>query len=351
MKKVWIEGFLNVMFWILTAWLIIASFSIQSQELEFIDGEEVIKTVRNTSLSIQLLICIVISMLVFYGNLILFAKRTKGRDMLLTAVLSIGLFTVGVAFYHFAMIFFLKDRELPLPPGLKWGVFMFYYSVSVSYGIGKLWLETERQRQKITMEKTAAELTLLRNQLQPHFLFNVLNNLLSLVDQENNPRLADALDRLSGLLRYVVYDTTDFKVDIRKELDFIKNYSELQLMRFDKDEVDFSLDVVGIFDKQQVEPGIFIPFVENAFKYGVMPERRSPVTITFDLKDPGLVGFNIVNLIIPELQSYKTNGTGLRTTKERLSLIYPDRYQLKIEENEFFKVDLKIITDESNNSR
>ena len=170
-----------------------------------------------------------------------------------------------------------------------------------------------------------------------------------MIDQKQNPQLATSLDQLSGLLRYVVYDT-EGDVTVRKEIDFTRNFAELQLQRYEKDEIDFQLEIIGKNDQQKIEPGIFIPFVENVFKYGVEPEKKSKVKIVFDLTDPNTIIFETTNPIYPTLQQNKGNGSGISSTKARLKLVYPNSHKLAITENEVFKVCLEFKTDESNYS-
>lgn len=351
MKSHWLKSIVHVLFWVLSGWLITQSFSIQSQELEMVNGKEIIKTLRSATMMRQLLLCIGLSAVMFYANF-WNIQRVKGKVQVKNVVvLSLGLFVAFTSIYYLIEYLELFGSLLPLPSSILWGIFIFYFAVSVAYGIGILWLHTERQRQQITLDKTAAELTLLRNQLQPHFLFNVLNNLLSMVDQAKNPRLADSLDRLSGLLRYVVYDISDQRVPVQKEIDFIRNYAELQLLRFEKDEVDFELNLTGMYNEQLIEPGIFISFIENAFKYGTEPEQKSRIDANFDLSEPKKVFFSITNPIFRITEPNHHTGIGLVNTKERLALVYPDRHYLDIRENELFEVTLEINTDEGYNSR
>ncbi|MCB0753523.1 MAG: histidine kinase [Ignavibacteriae bacterium] len=196
--------------------------------------------------------------------------------------------------------------------------------------------------QKLLIEKKQTELNMLRNQLQPHFLFNALNNLMSLANSSKNVKLVNSFDKLSQLLRFVIEDNQTEKIAIDKEILFLKNYIDLQLLRFEEEEVQIQFKIIGKYNTQKVEPGLFIPFVENAFKYGTEPERTAVVEIEFDLTNEKEVQFKIKNKIL--IASKNNFGTGIETTRKRLELIYPNRHKLAITETKDFIVQLYINT-------
>ncbi len=350
MKKFGWEGLINVSFWILTAWLITSSFSIQSQEIEVVNGVEQIFIRRDSHLIRFLLVQIVICCIAFYLNFFLVKKLKNGLDLR-----QVGTRSLFILLMTWILVNAIGWSGLVLPHGLvpggiATGVVLFYYAISNAYGIGKLWLQTELQRQHLSLEKKEAELHLLRSRLQPHFLFNVLNNLLSMVDQQSNPQLAESISRLSDLLRYVVYDTDQPKVMIAKEILFIRNFAALQLLRFEKDEVRFSLEVEGSHVNQLIEPGIFVPFVENAFKYGTAPETQSSITIRVDVKKDDEVIFKIENPILSEPHQQDVGGSGLQATRERLQIAYPNRHTLNINQTDGFSVTLILQNDKNDHS-
>ena len=345
MNKKQFEIIANIFFWILTAWLISSSFSIVQHEIEIVNSVETITIKRNNQIIIQLLLLILISMVMFYFNLILILRLKKNKKLIHIISISLLTFLLAISFPYFlgSSIDYLNHPFLPTYITL--GIVTFYYTISTSYGIGKVWQYSENQRQKLILKNKQAELSLLRSQLHPHFLFNTLNNLLAIIDQKQNPILANSLDRLSGLLRYVVYDIAHGKVSVEKEIDFIKNYAELQSLRFEQDEVDFNLQILGKNNNQLIEPGIFIPVIENAFKYGIKLENKSSIKVKFDLTNKSVVAFSITNIIHQELKRLTGNASGIKQTKERLELVYPNKHKLKIHQNNLFIVELKIETD------
>jgi len=350
MRKKWFEIFVNLLFWVFTIWMITNSFSIEMQEIEIIDGVEKIIVKRNNVIFLKLLLICAISVFLFYTNFWNILQLAKEGKPSLVVLKSIALLLFAFVVYYILNLALFSSSERSLTMGFSWSVFIFYFTISVAYGISIIWKETERQKQQLALGKKQAELSLLRSQLHPHFLFNVLNNLLSMVDQKSNPMLAKSLDRLSGLLRYVVYDTVNNTVPVRKEIDFIKNFAELQALRFEQDEITFDLDITGTNDDQAIEPGIFIPFIENAFKYGMEPEKRSTIEVLFDLSLPDKIVFALKNPIHETMQNLKGNGTGIQSSKERLQLVYPNKHKIRITKTTYFIVEIEIETDESNHS-
>jgi hypothetical protein len=349
MKKNGIEIIINLLFWLLTSWLIINSFSIQSMEREIVNGNESLRVIRNYDFILQLSICIGISAGLFYSNFWNLLGLTRGEITSRLIMKTALLLFAGFFAYQLIDVLILPNIQT-LPLSIILGIIIFYYTISITYALSRAWINIKNQRQKLIFDKKQAELNLLRSQLHPHFLFNVLNNLLSMVDQKNAPLLANSLDRLSNLLRYIVYDTSNDKVSINSEIEFIRNYAELQLLRFEKDEVDFILNIKGTFNQQLIEPGIFISFIENAFKYGTEPELKSEIKVNFDISDDSKIQFSVVNTVLSSPMSISDGSTGIKLTEERLKLIYPGKYELKIDKNKYFKVELKIETNACDNS-
>ncbi len=340
---------LNLLFWLLSSWLITSSFSIASLELENINGVETVRVVRDYSLIRQLLACVGLSVLLFYANLwlLLRAQPQPGRPK--AALFSPMLLLLAIGLFVLLKIPDIYGAGLPLPNSLGIGLLSFYYAVSIAYGAGRAWLKADRQGRQMALDKKQAELNLLRNQLHPHFLFNALNNLLAMADQAKNPKFATALDTLSGLLRYVVYDVSESKVPVYKEIQFIRDFAGLQQLRFEPGELRFVLQCIGRYDQQAIEPGIFIPFIENAFKYGAEPETVSEIRVLFDLTQPDIIRFTVHNPIHPALQKQPGKGSGIQASRARLALVYPGRHWLAISQQAGFEVKLEIHTHESDN--
>ena len=344
MRKLWIESVLNVLFWLLSGWLIVSAFSIEVHEIEIINGEETVHIERSATMVVALLQLLAICLLLFYSNLFIIRSLQSQPRKTRVVVGAFLLFAASYVIHQVAELVTVPELASPLPMGLSTGLLLFYFSVSTAYGVGKVWVSGEHQRQQLALEKKQSELNLLRNQLQPHFLFNVLNGLLSMVDQRDNPQLAKSIGRLSGMLRYVVDETNAGSVPVEREINFLENYADLQLLRFGEGEVHFSLEVTGKYRDQPLEPGLFLPFLENAFRYGAEPESQSRIAVEVDVSEPHIVRFAVSNPVYPQLRTHRC-GTGITSVKRRLALVYPDRHELQIDEKDHFRVELKLQTD------
>ncbi len=338
----WIEIISNVLFWTISGSLIVSSFSIQGHEIEIIDGVETIQTIRDDNLIYQLLTCLSVAFILFYANLINVNQLGKGVPKNKTLFVSLSLLLLSSI-----VLVFIQQNILTytygLPSQISISILLFFFTISSSYGLLKVWIIMEQKQKNLALIAKQAELNLLRNQLQPHFLFNALNNLLAFVDQQKNPKMASSIEELSQLLRYVIEETKSEKVLLSKEIDFIRNYCHLQLLRFEDQEVDFKLKVNGEIDRLEVEPGLFIPFVENAFKYGTKPETNSFIEVLFSTINENEIIFSVKNTLFENSQEMGT-GTGITTVRDRLKIVYPNKHELNITtDNSSYLVKLKLM--------
>ena len=194
----------------------------------------------------------------------------------------------------------------------------------------KKWAEQRHINEALMKEKVAAELSLLKSQVQPHFIFNTLNNIYML-SLKNSPQTSDMIYRLSALLSYMLYDTKRQYIEIEKEIDYVKNYINLEKIRYGE-RLDVQLNVFNNVRGVMVTPLLFLPLVENAFKHGVSNAvDDSWIHIDISLKKKTLV-FKVENSVIKE--KYTSNdfgsGLGLENLKRRLEILYPNRHELKV---------------------
>ncbi len=193
----------------------------------------------------------------------------------------------------------------------------------------KKWAEQRHINEELMKEKVAAELSLLKSQVQPHFIFNTLNNIYML-SLKNSPQTSDMIYRLSALLSYMLYDTKRQYIEIEKEIDYVKNYINLEKIRYGE-RLDVQLNVFNNVRGVKVTPLLFLPLVENAFKHGVSNAvEDSWIHIDISLKRNILV-FKIENSVIKEknVSNGFGNGIGLENLKRRLEILYPNRHELK----------------------
>jgi len=350
MRFKWLGISLNILFWIITTWLIVSISSIESQEIEIINGEEIKHILRNKSLIYYFLLGQFFYLLLFYTQLYLIGQLGKTKAMKRFITRSILLTLLCLLLYYITARYLIFSRPLFIP-NISYGILFFYVAVAFGYGFIAMWISNEQDKKQLELIKNKAELNLLRSQLQPHFLFNTMNNLLAMVDQKNDPKLAQSIDKLSGLLRYVVYETKSDKVAISEEITFIQNFADLHLLRFEEGEIDFKFEVNGPFIDQKIEPGILLCYIENAFKHGVQPEESSFIHIRLSLSEENKIHFAIENSIPQTPRIEKEGGFGLASNQERLQLAYADKHQISISSHDNFCVELTIYSDEDNYSR
>ncbi len=200
------------------------------------------------------------------------------------------------------------------------------------------WRKNEDLRKKVENEKVSSELQFLKTQLNPHFLFNSLNAIYSL-SVKNSNRTSDAIISLSELMRYMLYEADNDMVPLNKELEYIKNYVQLQRLRL-SDSANVKLKISGEDKGKKVPPLLFISFIENAFKYGTDFKGRTYVNIILLIEEK-TIHFKVENKIGAHRGHNKNSGVGLENIKNRLKLLYPNSHELKITNTgEMYLVDL-----------
>lgn len=200
---------------------------------------------------------------------------------------------------------------------------VFFFSLLLR--IASQWRQTQK-------EKSDAELSYLKAQINPHFLFNTLNSIYSLAITKSD-NTAPAVAKLSGMMRYVISDTANEFVPLEKEIAYIKNYIELQRIRFGES-IHLFFDISGDASGKQIAPLILIPFIENAFKYGVNAEEDSRISIRIGI-DESKLKMNVQNNKVNVQMAHEDKtGTGIANTQNRLQLLYPARHSLRIKDDE-----------------
>ncbi len=237
---------------------------------------------------------------------------------------------------QFFYVYFNRDK-LPSMPAMSANMWIGYFSgflmflvlncmvAGIAIGI-RHFIRTRQIKQQLKDEKaknTEAELAWLKNQINPHFLFNTLNNISSLC-QIDADAAQDAIAQLSDLLRYAMYETNKKMVPIEGEVEFMRNYIELMKLRCnEKTEVITSFDVK---QNMEIAPLLFISLVENAFKHGVSSNRTSKIDIRL-LQNTDELIFNCGNTNFPKDDADRSgSGIGLENTRRRLELMYAGRY-------------------------
>jgi two-component system, LytTR family, sensor kinase len=228
----------------------------------------------------------------------------------------------------------LANRPARRPPYLTFTyLYLFILAGSSTYCLINERIDTNRKQREKENESLKAELLFLRNQISPHFLFNVLNNMVSLARLKSN-QLEPSLIELSGLMRYMLYESNEQKVILEKEINYLQSYISLQEMRF-TDTVEIQTNISIEKPKVLIEPMLLIPFVENAFKHGVGLIDDPEIIITLLQQENQLV-FTVKNRYSDtsiETRD-KSSGIGLTNVKRRLDLLYLNLYQLELTKKE-----------------
>lgn len=205
-----------------------------------------------------------------------------------------------------------------------------------------LLLQANRRYYRTENAKQEAEINYLIAQINPHFLFNVLNSIYTLTVKERAPNSSKSLLKLSGLMRYIITETNQNAVPLEKEIACIDDYIDLQKLRL-TDNVRLEYTVTGNLSDKQIAPMLLMPFIENAFKYGISTDEDALIRIEIDTDETKLK-MQIVNQKVIKKKTGGVSGLGIKNVQNRLLLLYPDHHELRISETESsFHVTLKII--------
>lgn len=221
------------------------------------------------------------------------------------------------------------------------GFFMAFSSTL--YKIINDWSFHQKERIDLQRQSLQSELNFLKSQINPHFLFNTLNSLYALTLKKSD-KAPEIVLRLSEMMRYMLYDSNETKVPLSKEIQYIKNYLELERLRHGKS-IDINFNVEGNLNGQNIAPLLFIPFLENSFKHG-MDQTIDEGFVNIKIRIEGdklnlQVGNSKSKLTRPKRSN--SGGIGLVNVKRRLELLYPKKHELELKEKENqFNVSLEL---------
>jgi len=294
----------------------------------------------------------VINLTLFYvTSLVLIPWFSKNKKTWKFIFLVLGLYlmlTLGETFidhlfftYYYSSIRESFVSQLLLNLALN----LIMLACALGYGFAKNWLKGEKLKQSLKQEKLLAELNFLKSQINPHFLFNVLNMAYSSATCNGDEKTADIIEKLSGMMRYMLYESNVDRVNLEKEIEFLNNYIKLQEMRLSSDiSTEVNFQVRGNINQSQIAPLILIPFIENAFKYGISLDTPGEIQILLNMNGKQL-GLRVQNKIHGYLRTIdkKNSGIGLVNVRKRLELLYPGKHLLDIDKTGgLFSVNLMI---------
>ncbi len=289
----------------------------------------------------------VLLLIYFYLNFYLFLPYFyfQKKKIIFTIITLVALLVVvKIPEFIFPMDFnfntqdhFSKNPPPKIPfPFFEGGIFQFLFVGIISY-----LFKINQRFDLIKNEKQVAEISYLKAQINPHFLFNTLNSLyaLTIIKSDEAP---NAVLKLSGMMRYVVTESAQEFVPLQKEMDYINDYIDLQKLRMEES-THFSFVVNGNSIGKTIAPLILIPFIENAFKYGLNPEEDSEISINITIQEHYLT-LNVMNkMVVDDLPEELKTEKGIENTTKRLEFIYPNKHQLEIKEIEnYYHIDLEI---------
>jgi Histidine kinase len=212
--------------------------------------------------------------------------------------------------------------------------FLLILSLSLMLKISNRWKQTEK-------EKLNAELSYLKAQINPHFLFNTLNSIYALAIEKSD-KTPEAVVKLSGMMRYVLSESSNEYVSLEKEISYIQSYIDLQSIRFE-DTINLSFTISGTTVGKKIAPLILIPFIENAFKHGINAEEDSVIKIDISTVE-NILRLHVFNhKVTIHISEESKSGVGIENTRNRLQLLYSGHYDLVIkDDNKYYEAHLTI---------
>ena len=292
-----------------------------------------------------------LSIINFYAIYFLLPSLIKFRYKYISFVIGAVLILFIASFRYYFEVFIWRDvlnfhDYMKMSPkewffnNLRLSFITGIYALLIKFAID--WFDAQKLKAELVTQNKASEMALLRSQVNPHFLFNTLNNIYSLVYKKSDEAPA-AVMKLSSIMRYMLYDATSDKVPLEKEIEYLQSFIELQKLRLkEKDFVE--MNIKGSPFEKTIAPMLLIPFVENAFKHGSKTGSSPGIRIQLSIT-PQQILFEVKNSIKSNLiiQKDASPGIGLHNIQRRLDLLYPGKHSLVItEDKNFFNVKLII---------
>jgi two-component system, LytTR family, sensor kinase len=269
-----------------------------------------------------------------------FLFEKKYLLFILIILISIGLY--GFLFGHYINFFERRWENLPLNFHYKFNLWTGSWVTVIALGLklGRKWFMEQQKMQEVQRLIAETELKQLKDNVNPHFLFNTLNSIYALTLTDNR-KASDVVIKLSELMRYMFTTAQNASVSLEKEVDYLTNYISLEQIRLNKEAV-IRFEKKGLFSTKNIAPLLLLPFVENAFKHGVETQSQN-ITVEIDLALQENDLFFQVKNSKPQHNLADKTGTGLSNIKKRLQLLYPEKHELTIkDEKETFLIKLWI---------
>lgn len=343
-------AFLHIAAWTVLFFVPIYLYSLNSERDTFIIARIYLRTI--------------VFLLIFYVNFFFLIPRLLFKQKPLyyyicATLLVVSLYIASEAVnwkYLVPEHFKVERSEINRTPGDFRGARQFYRfdlynfmftsilisGFSIGLRMAGRYSENEKKRKEMEKEMLNSELAFLKSQVSPHFFFNTLNNIYSLVEI-NTADAQKAILQLSKMMRYLLYETTQETVSLSKEIGFMKNYIELMKLRLSS-KVDLKVQFPDDYKDCSIPPLLFIPFIENAFKHGISYRDKSFIHIAMQVSH-NAIAFECANSMGngSEKSLEEKHGIGLENVKKRLGLLFPERYDLNVTKTETsFEIKLKL---------
>ena len=283
-----------------------------------------------------------------YGILPFYLKKRKLFATALMVIVLLFSVTLG------ERICLRLINDLPVTYDTLFGVTFLYLLLETNFMVGiafaikvvKKWFEQQQEKHEMEKRNLETELNLLKAQLHPHFLFNTMNNLYAL-SIEKSTKTSEGIAKISELLRSVLYECNEAEIQLKKEINLVENYIDLEKMRYGE-RLHLQFNVNGPVGEMKIAPMLLFTFVENCFKHGSRNDTKNPyIKIDLDVAGKEMIFTAENSKPFPAKKnnpSLSSGGIGLTNVKKRLEIIYGDNYHLKItNEERIFKVRLAII--------
>jgi sensor histidine kinase YesM len=336
----WVAVSLHALFWIL---LFLSPYLLRP-----VTDNHTFSTLQRNTRGFFLLLFInnLVRLFLFYSNAYVFIPRLvykkKYVQYLLVLLAFFFIMLVVDRFFFNLLLVGLKHRVWNF---VVFNLFPFFFMIiaSAAFRIIRDRIEENQRIKERETENLKTELAFLRSQVSPHFMFNVLNNMVALA-RKGSDQLEPSLIKLSSLLRYMLYETDENKVPLEKEVEYLQSYIDLQRQRFGKN-VKINACFQRIESDYSIEPMLLIPFVENAFKHGTGLIENAEIDIELTA-EKGLLSFSVRNKFNPGSIEIKdtASGIGLANVQRRLSLLYAQNHSLLIsKQDNWFIVSLQLV--------
>ncbi|WP_299822289.1 sensor histidine kinase [uncultured Pontibacter sp.] len=287
---------------------------------------------------VDLVVGLLFPVLIFYFNWYVLISKYLARNKIflyITAVLAtlfvLALIQAPIDYYLFGKYnptmttLYSTDRLIQyVVSGL---VVVF---ISSALKVTGNYIRNERLNKELETQKLTAELAYLKSQVNPHFLFNTLNNIYSLAYKQS-PDTPDAIMKLSLLMRYMLYESNDMLVSLDKEVDHIRNFIDLQKLRL-REQTSIKLNIEGDLAGKQIAPMLLMTLVENAFKHGLVSKNEIGIILNLVVEKDKLIFSTVNNISTHKKREF--GGIGLENLKRRLNLLYNNRHKLHFEERD-----------------